>query len=182
MTTKKKAIAVAAAIVVAAVAVVYVRWSLTPCSGCHVLQTRLATCTPELLAEKKPIVIQDRVVDHRKLLDTVFKYQFIMRKDAGGGDGGSWGGDAKGGMATVSTTTDARFTLFYDPRADFEVDLVHPSDKSVIARVRVPSGMTIVVPPLWRCIFARSPQSATRRCIRLYDTFFTTVNGLGLLK
>lgn len=133
---------------------IYVRWSLRPCVGTQILQTDVARCTPDLLAEKKPIVLQDRVVDHRALLTTVFRYQFVASDTC---------------KPPSGKRTNARFTVLFNPRSDCEIDIGHPHHhESRVTRVRLPKNMTLIMPPRW---FVSAPSDVGT--IRLYDTYHT---------
>jgi hypothetical protein len=135
---------------------VYVRYYTTPNPVPSILQTSLDSCTPELLGEKLPVILTDRVTDHRDLLKTVFKYQYI-----------------RAGRETAckpeATKATARFTLLYLPDAILQetshVDVVHPNGTSV--RVVLRHGTTLVLPPQWtyRC----GPGGVVS--VPLYDTY-----------
>lgn len=45
-----------------------------------VLQTTVTGLRSEMLTEKQPIVVEDRVVDPRELLSTVFRYSYLFSK------------------------------------------------------------------------------------------------------
>jgi hypothetical protein len=127
---------------------------MTASSSVQILQTKLENCTPELLSEKQPVVLTDRVIDHADLLKTTFKYQFLTS-------------EPKHGMTPgVRYVTTARFTLLFSSAQDTHVDLAHPKALDDLVRVKLRSGMTLVVPPRWTVC-----PGAAVSCIKLYDSF-----------
>ena len=149
-------------VVAAAVALlllfVYVRYFTVPNPDFQILQTTLAACTPELLAEKLPVVLTERVTDHAALLRTVFRFQYVHA-------------DAAEACPTTSTPSRARFAVVYLAEDVMEenafVDIAHPRDSGDPVRIRLRLGTTVIIPPRWS--YACSPGGA--RVVRLYDTF-----------
>ena len=123
------------AVVVAILVAAHVRNHMTPCDGVQILQAPLSRCTPELFAEKRPVVITDRVVDHRDLPRTVFKCQHI------------WTGCQRL-VQTKAHRTFARFTLLFTSTLT-NVDIAHPKHPTEIVRIVLDVGRTLVLPPLW---------------------------------
>ena len=141
-------------IIIALLVCTYARFYMTASSSFQILQTKLIGCTPELLSEKQPVVLIDRVVDHTDLLKTAFKYQFLTSDPKQ---------DTLPGARYVTT---ARFTLLFSAVQDTHVDLAHPKTQHNLVRIKLPAGMTLVVPPRWTFC-----PGAAVSCIKLYDSF-----------
>jgi hypothetical protein len=63
-------------------------WSATSTAKETVIvQTSLASFTPDLLNEKNPILIEDRVVDLYQFINAAFKWVFIKEIKSSGSDG-----------------------------------------------------------------------------------------------
>ena len=131
---------VAAMVALLVVAVAYTRWHLTPSGECTLLQTRLDSVTPELLAEKNPVVLLDRVTRHADLLRTVFRFQYVWAASPAAATG-DW------------QEARSRFTLLCAPPIDGYdgalVDITHPRRVGGIVRVVLRPGQTLVLPPWW---------------------------------
>jgi hypothetical protein len=137
-------------VVVAILVAAHVRNHLTPCKGVQIVQAPLSRCTPELFAEKRPVVITDRVVDHRDLPRTVFKCQHLWtgrprQVVENAGNAGNAGNDGIAGKAHRSM---ARFTLLFSTTPT-SIDIAHPRHPSDIVRIVLDAGRTLVLPPLW---------------------------------
>ena len=139
-------LAAAAVVVVAILLAAHVRHHLTPCEGVQILQASLAQCTPSIFAEKRPVVITDRVVDHDDLRRTVLRYLHL------------WGGRQSEVEPGKRTRAVARFTLLFLSAAvatsAAAVDIVHPKHPNEVVRVVLAAGRTLVLPPLWSYLTA----------------------------
>jgi hypothetical protein len=144
-----------AACAVLLLAAAYLRYYLAAAPGMTMLQASAASCTPALLAEKRPIVIQDRVVRHEDLLTTVFRFQHLYAS-------------AREGLPPDPRPrrSRARFTVLFDPDRDVRVDVLHPDGDGGLVRVALGRAQALVLPPRW-CYAA--PDGA--RELRLYDSF-----------
>ena len=142
-------------IIVFLLALIYIRYYTTPSRYPELVQTTLALCTPELLSEKNPILLTDRVVNHADLLGTVFKYQYARS---------SVPAPLRGGANKMKT--DARFTLIYTTMAsNVVVDIELPNTHHQM-RVLLRVHETLVVPPRWTI-----RPAADVTVIKLYDMF-----------
>jgi hypothetical protein len=146
MPRKRNAIICISIAIVILTTLVYTRYYMTPTDHPELLQTPLSLCSPELLAEKNPILITDRLVKHEDILSTVFKYQYVYaskRETIGGRDRAK---DANGMIKGVNTR--ARFTILFSDTEDAFVDISHPTIGGV-TRVVLRSHETLVLPPMW---------------------------------
>ena len=150
-------------VTLAIVGYVYIRYYTTPCKDMQIVQTSLRKCTPDLLAEKRPVVLEDRVLDHGDLLGTVFKFQFVTSERS------------PSSLAETAYKTPARFTLLFLDGEDVttHVDIVHPVPGTGGARVVLRRGTTLVVPPRWTV----TPGPHVSR-IELYDSFHAALRYL----
>jgi hypothetical protein len=92
---------IVAVVAVVALLAAHARLYAWPPDGGVILQAPLASVTPDLLAERRPLVIEDGVVDPRDLLTTVLRWQTC------------WHSDVEACPAGVEARTDARFTALY---------------------------------------------------------------------
>lgn len=129
-----------------------------PCDGAalQVLQTPLAAWRADVLDEKRPIVIPDRVRDKADLLRTLFRYRFVRRREVavrvrGSGDG------ADDGMAASASTF---LLLFSEHPQPTHVDIAHPTRAGGVVRVVLRAHQTLVLPYGW--LHAAPPGSAVR--------------------
>ena len=127
--------------IVAVLIVGHVRRYSTPCEDVQILQVPLASLTPALLAERRPIVVQERMVDPKDLLDTVFKWRYLFVVQGKKGQGGR-----------QLRNTWARFTLIYglgEEEEEHVVELTHPSFPAEPVEIVLRRGRTLILPPWW---------------------------------
>jgi hypothetical protein len=112
-------------------------------SECRIVQVTAADASAALLAQRRPLVIEDRVVDPAQLLDTVFRWQYVRTTRYAVGPG-------------QSALAAGRFTLlWFDPALERDggsggggnAVAIHCSVASLL--VRLGSGMVLVLPPGW---------------------------------
>ena len=78
LTDKKVLIAL---LVMFILALVYAHYAMKPKQEVHIIQTSLDRINDNTLFEKQPIVIDDQIVNVTDLLGTLFKYQYLFKKD-----------------------------------------------------------------------------------------------------
>jgi len=150
----------------------------------QILQTRLEDATPELLAERRPLVIEDRLVDPATdLLKTLFRMQYVWKSRA----------ERCPDVAAGFGVARARFTLvFFLPTptdsdagaegGDFDVVIRRPAGRALDdeedgdggVAVRLAPGRTLVLPPRWRYATLGDARSATQ--VRLHDSISVLLN------
>lgn len=138
-------------------ALLNVRYYLRVSPDLRVLQPTLQALSPDLLREKQPVVLAERIVDHEQLLRANFRYEyFLARKSTT--------------EVAKSTPCRAKYTvLFHDFQHDFQrsqvqVDISHPIDKSQVVRVLLDARQTLVLPAHWKF-----STSAPCHCWKLFD-------------
>jgi hypothetical protein len=102
----------------------------------ELLQPQLEDLTQDLLHMRKPIVLAERIVDHRELLSRSFKYEYAFAIDT---------------YNDAPRATTAKYTVVFakqTPRGHALVDLLHPPTGRVL-RVRLYDDQTLVLPPHW---------------------------------
>ena len=139
------------------IVLLHVHAHLTPCEGVQILQATLSQCTPALFAEKRPIVITDRVVNHADVWEkTAIRYQHV------------WSGTQVEVVPGKRSRAIARHTLLFidDVKGDVKgyvkgyaigsalignttVDISHPKHPNDVVRVVLSGGRTLVLPPMW---------------------------------
>ena len=140
----------------------YLRFYTTPCAPADaraVLAVHAAECTPGLLAERRPVLIQDHAArPEADLPATVFRGMHVRAdppRDAAG-----------------CRVSHARFTLLFDPAADpGHVEIRHPArGEQEAVRVRMRRGQTLVLPPGW--VFTAPPGVRELRLHSLFTLVF----------
>jgi hypothetical protein len=126
---------------VLSVALLYVRYYVLPCRSPTMLQATLSRFRPDLLLEKQPIVLTDRVHDHADLLVTALRGQYTAAEAP------------RPVPLGVTRTTRSRLTMLFFHRggagcSSCAVDIVHPGGAGV--RVLLPRHQTLLLPPHWR--------------------------------
>ena len=134
--------------------------------GASLLQASVDTVTSELLAERRPIVIEDRVVNPADLVATVFRWQY------------AWRSGVEPCRLDAFETCRARFTLLFFLEGDDSTVVIKAptgtntntntntnTDTYTDIAVRLAAGRTLVLPPMWRYL----PLSVGARRIRLHD-------------
>lgn len=129
------------------VAGVYLRHCTRVPPDVQIVQPTLEGCGPAILAERRPIVLTERLADHGELLNTVFKWTYLWSS------GPSEVAPGEDGRASAWT----RFTILYDPDKDVDVDIAPPTtsgspttSEDDKVRVRLRRSQTLVLPPSWR--------------------------------
>lgn len=151
----------------AAVAFVYVRYYARPCPIGAALPKGVwaADCTPEVLREKRPVVLLDRAARPIDLLSTVFRGQFVQSRAPA----------RRPAQEAAPSVARARFTLLScEGPGDTVVELWHPRGAGAEpdAAVRLHHGQTLVLPPWWA---ARAAEGAALVEIPLWDPVLAVV-------
>jgi hypothetical protein len=143
------------------IAAVYVRYFWRCSEGMQIIQLPLARCTPELLGEKRPVVITDRLANHADLVGTLFRWSHVYASAA-----------ARVPPGQVRRSM-ARYAILYDAESDVAVDIAHPEGGATWVSVKLRRHQTLVLPPRWRFV---APSGCTS--IRLYDPFYAVASSL----
>lgn len=131
-----------------------------------ILQVRLEDAAPDLLEERRPLVIEDRLVDPAgSLLSTLLRCQYVWR--------GPYGEACP--VAPAFELARCRFTLVFFVVADdaaSSVDIIlRRQDVAVAVAVRLVSGRVLVIPPGFSYAVAESPPSSVFvQRLRMHDT------------
>ncbi len=160
--------AAVAAILVVLVAAAHVRMYYSgPGSGgrtATLIQASVADVTPDMLAERQPIVLVDELVvpDHRALRRSLFRWQGVVR--------------ARERPGSAAGCTAARFTLLscFDGAHGTDVSIYPAARGELAVDVRLARGRTLVLPPRW-VWSARQALFETD----LYDCFSAALHALG---
>ena len=163
--------AAVAAILVVLVAAAHVRMYYGgPGSGgrtapdAALIQASVADVTPDMLAERQPIVLVDELVvpDHRALRKSLFRWQGVVR--------------ARERPGSAAGCTAARFTLLscFDGASGTDVSIYPAARGELAVDVRLARGRTLVLPPRW-VWSARHALFETD----LYDCFSAALHALG---
>lgn len=115
-----------------------------PHDGIEVIQLGVAHVTDEILMEKRPLLIMDRIIDHNKFVQLsplrflhIRSYKPMICRSQN---------------ASLLVRTSARFTLLYQIHSEtVNVHMYHPSSAiGVILILR--QFQTLILPPKWRYV------------------------------
>ncbi len=113
--------------------IVYIKCAMADNPELVVIQTTLASFTPELLLEKSPIVISDRVIDVNELIASSFRYMHASAK-------------------TITVTLDNqvknkyKYIVLHSPAQGCSVQLVHPLSASMTTQIILHPHTVLVIP------------------------------------
>lgn len=129
MWQKIKSISVLVWILLILIIVVYF-WSATSvASETTIIQTTLAAFNPDLLNEKNPILIQDRVANTDEFIETVFKWVWVKKQ------------------TQSSSSNKNSYTLFHPPRKT-TITIHRPGAQSDVDII-VPEHAILILPMRW---------------------------------
>ena len=137
----------------------------------QLVQAPLSAVTPDLLAERRPILVEDRMVDPASLARSpLFRWLVVSR-----------GTPQPRSPADGFATTRARFTLvFYvedqpsDPSSGPVPNVVLKDSRGADVVVRLAPGRVLVLPPGWRYMpLSASPRALTVALDDAFSYFFT---------
>ena len=108
-----------------------------------IVQCSLANVTPELLAEKQLIIVNEPVLTPDKLLDTLFAWQYIW----------SVNGFIEPTTASMFTQARSKYTIVTSPFWDIELDIATPEEIGAVdkkyVKIQLSKNQIAIVPPLW---------------------------------
>ena len=127
------------------------------------MQAPLSEVTPELLAERRPIVVDERLVDPAGFAaSAAFRWQHVWRSAE----------PEACRLDAFASTSPARFTLlFFDSTESSQPTIVIKTalsgDDGEAVAVRLAPGRVLIMPPGWRYL----PLAAGARRVRMHDAF-----------
>lgn len=159
---------------------------LCPCASVEVVQTDLASATDRVFMERRPLVITDRVADHRDMIQRSALRLLHVRalppvplmgaRKIHVRVKGSRNSKLQQSQ-DVLLVASARFTLLYQSHSDStQIRVHHPSNDSGVMIV-LRRHQTLVLPPRWR--FA-CPDGALAH--ELHDCMSLTLRLLGVTR
>lgn len=124
-----------------------------------IIQLPLSRLNVNILYEKSPIIINERIVYIEQLVDIVFKYLYISKKHF------------KNISKDVMYKNCARYAILTNNKSDSIVYLYHPNNKNNNRKkclpVKLYKDQCIIIPSFW---FYKSNIENTQ-VIKLYDIF-----------
>ena len=147
------------AVVVLICAYVYV--VLKPKQDFQIIQTSLHNITDDMLYEKYPICINDRVINVSDLLQSLFKYQYVFKSQ-------------HGLTQPFHKTNHAKFLVIHnDHEEQCELEISNPKKSTAGVQMILPAYNVLILPYLWSVSTTHSDNdnNVTRnlRCISLND-------------
>ncbi len=117
----------------------------------NVIQLFLEQLTLEILNERNPIIIYDRLVNPEILFDTLFKYSFIFKKKYYLNDN------------NFIQNTKSKYTLLLNPNTDVDINIISPIHNSNIKynidtietskvnyiTIKLKKQQILILPPFW---------------------------------
>ncbi len=107
-------------------------------SEIEILQMNLHQVKPEILLEKKPIIIQDKIMCVDALVKTTFAYNYLVMDESF--------------VKTGDTFMKARskYTLLTSPFWDARIDIAVPgSDVNKFVSVKLGRNQVLILPAMW---------------------------------
>lgn len=119
----------------------------------EIIQVNISHLTPDLLFEKSPIIVNERIVDPKQLLQTVFKYLFLKNKES---------------IAEVKkqNVCFGKYTILQDSKKDNIVNVIHPKNKNKNKKIKLYQNQCMILPMYWKY----QPESELK-VIHLCDIF-----------
>ena len=132
---------------------------LRPKRDFQILQANLSNIRDDLLYEKYPIILNDPIVNLEDILSSVFKYQYVFKRDM-----------------VIEKDSEIRNTYKYMilQNVDTEacsLDVMSPT-KTLSTSVIVPSFNVVIIPYMWFVMNNDQPL----KCILLNDLIHSLVN------
>lgn len=102
-----------------------------------IIQIGLSKITPEILFEKSPIIINERVINSYQLLDTIFKYLYIKSSQ------------------TISIkdekyTCYGKYTILQNQEKDCTIDVFHPKKEKHFQKIKLYRNQCMILPMFWK--------------------------------
>lgn len=135
-------------IVLILILLVYLQYYLKYNTSYQIIQTELSKMSSNVLYEKYPIIISDRLVDPKSLLSTLFKYTYITKI-------------IEDRPPTVNITACmSKYTLIYSTTDDIFVNIISPTyiyfknqeiDSADIAfvTIKLKKQQVLILPSFW---------------------------------
>lgn len=112
----------------------YVWCCLRPNSEYTLLQTSIENCSPALLNEKLPILIESHIVNVNDLLKTILKYRFIYTKQI---------------QNQIENKNKYGYLLITSKENDVShISIKHPKYLEIL-NITLHKNQVLILPPLW---------------------------------
>lgn len=136
-----------------ALMLLYVHYAMKPKNEINIIQIGLHSITDSTLYEKQPIIIEDRVVDVKDVVNTLFKYQYVYKSEF------LLEPDSK-----IYTNTQ-KFMIVYNPseQDDAYVTIASPNQSDTIPSIDMilPANNILILPYKWTIVCNRENEEAT---------------------
>jgi hypothetical protein len=151
------------AVVVLICAYVYV--VLKPKQDFQIIQTSLHNITDDMLYEKYPICINDRVINVSDLLQSLFKYQYMFKSQYGV-------------TQPFHKTNHAKFLVIHnDHEGQCELEISSPNKNTTGVQMILPAYNVLILPYMWSVSITTTTthsdndnnDTCNLRCISLND-------------
>lgn len=115
----------------------YVYVVLKPKNDFQIIQTSLSNITDDMLYEKYPICINDRVINVCDLLQSLFKYQYVFKNQYG--------------MTQLFQKTNyAKFLVIHNDHEDqCELEISSPNRSTEGVHMIIPAYNVLILPYMW---------------------------------
>lgn len=123
----------------------------------NIIQLPLSKLSVDIMYEKSPIIINERIVYMEQLVKTVFKYLFVTKKHF------------KNINKDTLYKNTSRYAILSNKTMDSIVYLFHPSNKKKCLPIKLYKDQCIIIPTFWYY-----KTDCTNTCVfKLYDLFGT---------
>jgi hypothetical protein len=150
-------------------AIIYIRFHLKFQSEVEILQVRPSQLTPDILAERNPIILEYSNSNIQDILQKSFKYLFLYKiTKTYSDDGNIHNNNAKYAILTVTNDADI-----------VEIDIINPKYKSKTdykaVTIKIQPSYALILPMYWRF-----KTNGNIQCNYTYDIFSSIYQTLSL--
>lgn len=107
-------------IIITLLIIIYIKYYTKYNTSYKIIQTELANSTEDIIYERYPIIISDRIVNPRQLLDTLFKYKYMFQNTF-----------IQYGSPIPRIVFD-KYTILFNNKTDIEINIISPLYKKDI--------------------------------------------------
>jgi hypothetical protein len=127
------------------VLIIYIKYTFSSNPNFDILQVSIQNLNLDILFEKLPVIITERIVDPQEFVKQVFKYTYIYKNVSNNVDPLKW------------HSVRSRYLLLYNQSDECLLDIAHPREKKKIniayIQIRMQRNQCCILPTWWmyRC-------------------------------
>jgi len=157
ISTSKLALAVVILLIL-----VYLKFYTSVSTGIKIIQLSLTDLSPQIMLQKHPIILDEKIVNPMSLLQAVFKYLYIYKRVKTSEDGDP----------NIFRKNTSRFLIIYSNKDNSSIEIVNPSYVKNLKEippfidVKLHANMCMILPFKW---YYRLPSPSNIGTIALED-------------